>query len=714
MLRPYSALRRKLGYLDRHQLTMVHDAYRLAANAHGGQRRQTGEPYISHPVAVAMILADFRMDHESVMAALLHDVLEDTAVEKTEIFERFGQSVADLVDGVTKLARINFKDRDQANAESLRKMMMAMSNDMRVILIKLADRLHNLRTIAICSQEKRARVAKETLSIYAPIAYRMGMHELSQELNALGLSAWYPKRYAVLESAVKKARGNRKEIMAVIMKSLKEALQKSAIKSFEMTGREKNIYSIYKKMTSKQLSFSEIMDVYGFRLLVDHQDDCYRALGVVHSVYRPRAHRFKDYIAIPKVNGYQSIHTGLYGPFGVPIEIQIRTHKMEELATSGIAAHWLYKTGETVHDLSCNRVAPWLKSVLAMQLETGKPEEFIENVKLDLFPKEVYVFTPKGRVMELPVGSSVVDFAYAVHTDIGNHCVAAKMGRRLMPLSTVLQNSQTIEIVTSKKAGPDPLWLNFAVTSKAKSGIRQALKAMKMSETIAIGRRLLTKACMAFSMDLRNINEDVLASICAECKVDDMDALCLSIGLGNRNANMVANRISMTMHDHSESNDHGAAKHDAGGQLIIQGSEGQAVQFAGCCSPIPGDSAVAMIQPGRGIEVHRETCKFLQRADTKRRHLAPVQWAADIDREFTVRVHVLVEDLPGALAQVTSAIASASASILDVVMRRKEKKYANFLLTLSVKDVLQFENMERALKKSKFVARVVRHMKSVD
>lgn len=712
MLRPYQSLKRKLGYLSKPQLELVHQAYRLAAKAHEGQRRETGESYISHPVAVAMILADLRMDHESIIAGLLHDVIEDTIMEKNDIAQAFGDSVADLVDGVTKLTQMNFKDRQEAQAEYIRKMILAMSNDIRVILVKLADRLHNLRTISICSYEKRERVAKETLAIFAPIAARLGMHELSQELKELGFMAWHPKRYRALNTAMQKARGHRKEMLNLIMKSLKEHLQKANLDHYELTGREKKIYSIYRKMKRKNVSFSEIMDVYGFRLLVNTVEDCYRALGIVHQVYRPRVSHFKDYIAIPKANGYQSLHTSLFGAYGVPIEIQIRTFKMEEVASNGIAAHWLYKTDESIKDSSQIRIQQWLNSILVMQQRTGSSLEFIENVKVDLFPDQVYVFTPKGRILELPSGSSVIDFAYAVHTDIGNECLGAKIDRRLMPLSTKLKSGQTIEVITSKRSKPSPMWLDFAVTGKAKSSIRHALKTRQHKDQIAVGEQLLKDACVAFGFALKRVGDEVWETIFEETKTQSLTDLCLSIGLGHRSAHMLANRIGMLLNgNQGHASETSTTDSDA---LVIQGTEGAAVTFANCCYPLPGDAVNGLINPGHGVTVHRESCATLGSMSQNRQRIVTVSWSDEIDREFTTVLIVQFKDGPGVLASMTSVIASMNISIHDIAIQRKEDGYADCIITLGIQNAEQCQSLQRALEQSKQVIGVIRQMNRLE
>src|SRR3990167_2948405 len=507
-IKEFEPLRPELkNYLTETQINTVEEAFLFAKNAHGDQTRYSGELYITHPISVALILAQMRMDPATIMAAILHDVIEDTEVDKKELIERFGKEVADLVDGVTKLTQIHFENYLQAQAENFRKMVMAMARDIRVILVKLADRLHNMRTLQGLPPAKCRRIARETLEIFAPIANRLGMHAFRVELEDLGFASLYPLRYRILKAAVTKAHGNRQEIMDMIDNEFRKGLKKFNIPSWTLAGREKHLYSIYKKMHEKHLSFSEIMDVYGFRVIVDKIDTCYRVLGVLHNLYKPIAQRFKDYIAIPKANGYQSLHTTLFGPYGVPIEVQVRTEEMHKMAENGIAAHWLYKTEKKGLNEAQSRAKEWLKNILEMDKSSKNSLEFIENVKIDLFPDEVYVFTPKGQIIELPAGATLVDFAYAIHSDIGNTCVAARIDRRLSPLSTPLISGQQVSIVTAPGARPNPAWLNFVVTGKARSKIKHYLKKQQREESMDLGKRLVEKTLHIYGLHFEEITE---------------------------------------------------------------------------------------------------------------------------------------------------------------------------------------------------------------
>src|SRR6202167_3495487 len=528
-------------YLPPGQVERVREAYDFGAERHQGQKRVSGEPYITHPVAVADILADLKLDADTLVAAILHDVIEDTPTAKAEIATIFGQVVAELVDGVSKLDQIQFKNRQEAQAESFRKMLLAMVRDIRVIMVKLADRMHNMRTLGVMPPVKRRRSARETLEIYAPIAERLGLYAVKLELEDLGFRALYPYRYKVLERELKKARGNQKEFVGKIAGTFKGALKKVEITA-GVEGREKHLYSIYKKMQNKGISINEMVDVYGFRIIVDNADTCYRVLGIVHGVYKPMPGRFKDYIAIPRVNGYQSLHTTLFGPNGVPIEAQIRTEDMNHIAESGIAAHWKYKHDQNEGSGPQERARRWLSNLVEMEVG-GNSEEFIESVKVDLFPDKVYVFTPRGEILRLPRGATVVDFAYAVHTDIGNRCVAAKIDRRLTPLRAVLRNGQTVQIITAKGATPNPSWVNFVVTAKARSAVRHYLKGLHQSEAVELGRRLLAQALAEFDIELKKVPAETLQSALTEFGLEDAAALYEKVGLGERLAPLVARRL---------------------------------------------------------------------------------------------------------------------------------------------------------------------------
>src|ERR1700761_1406410 len=566
-------------YLPAEQVARIREAAEFGASAHKGQKRLSGEPYIAHPVAAAAILADLRLDGDTIVAAILHDVIEDTPTPKDQLAARFGAAGAELVDAVTKLDQIKFKSREEAQAESFRKMLLAMVRDLRVILVKLADRTHNMRTIEAMSTPRRRAIARETLEIYAPIAERLGLYNMKLELEDLGFKALYPRRYLVLERALKKARGNQKEFLKKIEQQLNAALVKNQIAA-KVDTREKHLYSIYKKMRRKRAILNEIVDVYGIRIIVDKTDTCYRALGVVHSVFKPMPGRFKDYIAIPRVNGYQSLHTTLFGPNGVPIEAQIRTEDMHRVAEAGIAAHWKYKAGDGSGSMQQERTREWISNLVELQ-EDGSSEEFLESVKVDLFPDKVYVFTPKGEILRLPSGATVVDFAYSVHTDIGNRCVAAKVDRRLTPLRTVLRNGQTVEIITAKGAMPNPSWVNFVVTAKARNAIRHYLKGLRRSEAIALGKRLLNQSLGEFHLALEDVTPALMQTAVGEFGMKDIDELFERIGMGERLAPLVARRLLPG--SPQEPGDETAMP----GAMAIAGTEGLLVTYARCCFPIP-------------------------------------------------------------------------------------------------------------------------------
>ena len=542
-MRLFGKLKRKLNYLVQDEIEKIYQAYLFADKAHATQVRVSGKPYITHPVSVAMILASLHMDHHTIIAALLHDVIEDTDVSKQQISQQFGQTVSELVDGVSKLTQIKFNSKAEAQAENFRKMVLAMSKDIRVIIIKLADRMHNMSTIESMPLAKRRQKARETLDIYAPIASRLGMHERSIELEELAFKTLYPHRYRALRIELDRARGDRKSVLKQIEKNLNQALQELGIPQFEVFGREKHLYSIYKKMKKKRVKFSDVMDIHAFRIVVDNKDTCYRVLGAIHSMYKPVPERFKDYIALPKTNGYQALHTTLFGPFGLAIEIQIRTKEMDELAEQGIAAHWLYKVGDKYVSLAQVKSQQWLKSILEMQRTTGNSLEFIENVKVDLFPNEVYVFTPKGGILELPTGATPVDFAYAVHTDVGNACVSAKIDRKTVPLSCSLLNGQTIEIVTSSRAKPNPTWLSFVVTAKARSCIRNYLKQQREKQSLLLGKQLFSRALAYYSIRLNKVDPEQLERFLKEINANSLEDFFVDLGLGNRLAQLEAHRF---------------------------------------------------------------------------------------------------------------------------------------------------------------------------
>jgi len=705
----FNELKAELGeYLSAEHIAEIARAYDVAEKAHKGQKRQSGEPYIVHPIATAIILAQLRIDYQTIMAALLHDVLEDTKIDKTTLAAQFGAEVAELVDGVSKLAQIQFENRAEAQAENFRKMILAMVRDIRVILVKLADRLHNMRTLGSLDPEKRHRIALETLEIYAPIANRLGMHTLRLELEDLGFAALYPRRYRVLKTAVRKARGNRKELLSTIETTVKTALEKNQLPPAAVIGREKHLYSIYKKMRNKHLSFNEIMDIYGFRIVTDSVDSCYRVLGVVHALYKPVPERFKDYIAIPKANAYQSLHTTLFGPYGVPVEIQIRTVDMENIAEHGIAAHWLYKTEENMANTAQVRARQWLKGLLEMQQSTGNSIEFIENVKIDLFPDEVYVFTPKGRILELPSGATPVDFAYSVHSDIGNSCIAAKVNRRLVPLSSRLSNGQTVEIITAPGARPNPAWLNFVVTGKARSKIRHFLKSQRRAESISFGEQLLQALLSSMQLAWEKIPNEIIEKLLLFYHIKTPDDLLEGIGLGNILPLSVARHLTDLLKKEQAPQVLTSDNHQANA-VAIRGTEGMVVAFAPCCRPIPGDHILGVIQPGQGLMVHVEDCKRILKERYQADKCVPLQWHEKIQGDFPVDIEVELANQRGSLAQLTAAITEADADIDNINSTESHgEQYNKLILTISVHDRVHLARIIRKIRNLKSISHINR------
>lgn len=695
-------------YLDKEQIDKIQSAYQFAESAHEGQSRHTGEPYISHPVAVAHILAVMKMDHQSIMAAILHDVIEDTSIDKDVLAERFGEEVAELVDGVSKLTQINFESKAEAQAENFRKMVLAMVRDIRVILVKLADRLHNMRTLYALQPAKQRRIAVETLEIYAPIANRLGMHNFRIELEDLGFATLYPLRFRIIKEAVKKIRRNRKHIINQIEIEIKEQLEKHHLPPCAVWGREKHLYSIYQKMRDKHLSFAEIMDVYAFRIVTDKLDTCYRVLGVIHNLYKPMPERFKDYIAIPKINGYQSLHTTLFGLHGVPIEIQIRTVDMNNMAENGIAGHWLYKSksGRLVHDTEV-RAREWLKNLMEMQQSTGNSLEFIENVKIDLFPEEVYVFTPKGNIIELLNGATPIDFAYAIHSDIGNSCIAAKVDRRLVPLSTPLNNGQTVEIITGKNAHPNPAWLNFVVTGKAKTNIRHFLKTQRRTESIVLGQNLLEKALTTLSITWGELLQDNINKVLRDLSYKSLEDLNEAIGLGNEMPLLVASRLLGIVEDKTISK---KAFTEKAQPLIIKGCDGLMIQFPECCYPIPGDRIVAFLNKGRGLVIHGEHCRLMSKLQQHPEKCINVSWAENIDADFRVAIRAEVANQRGVLALIASAISDMEANIENISIAEHEGLYSVINLLLSVHDRVHLARVMRRIRTLKAVSKISRKL----
>ena len=681
------------SYLSPEHVTQIYSSYLFSAHAHEGQTRISGEPYIYHPISVAKVLADMRMDAQTIQAAILHDVIEDTETAKEHLTNEFGEEVAELVDGVSKLTHLEFESKREAQAENFRKMMLAMVKDVRVIIIKLADRLHNMRTLDVMRLEKRQRIARETLDIYAPIALRLGMHGLRVELEELCFKTLWPKRHEVLKDVIRRANINRDALLQEVEKNILERLEKADIVS-RIYGREKNIYSIYRKMKDKRLQFSEVYDVFAFRIIVDSVDTCYRVLGVIHNIYKPVPGKFKDYIAIPKKNAYQSLHTILFGPKGMPIEVQVRSQEMDQVAQSGIAAHWMYKEVSDDHKAPHVRTREWLNAVSEIQNRSGSSLEFLESVKVDLYRDEIYVFTPAGEIMELPINSTTVDFAYAVHTDIGNHCVAAKIDRRLEPLGTILQNGQTVEIVTSPSGQPNPAWLNFIVTARARSNIRSFLKHLQNNEASELGRRLLNKALRAYNKSWQDINEREQSKLLKDLQLETQEQLFLEIGLGDRMAPFVAKHIESLRGSWIKLR----RKSEKKTPLAIRGTEGMVVSYGNCCYPIPGDSIIGIMTAGRGLVVHQIKCENTKRKTTSRDKWIHVYWADDISNEFTAEISIQTANEPGVLAIVAATISEEGSNIENIVFDEKLGSTTMITVLLTVKDRVHLARIMRTIR----------------
>jgi len=702
-------LHRASEYLATDKIAELRRAYDFGATAHAGQVRKSGEAYISHPLEVTCILADMHMDHETLIAALLHDVIEDTQTSKERISQEFGSEVAAIVDGLSKLTQIEFESHAEAQARNFQRMLMAMAADIRVILVKLADRLHNMRTLGALAPAKRQRIARETLEIYAPIAQRLGINTIRLELEELGFAALYPLRQRVIKKEMLRIRGNRKEIVDKIKDRIKRHLRQDRLQA-EVIGREKHLYSIYKKMREKHLGFSDVHDVYAFRVIVDTVDTCYRALGVLHSLYKPVPGKFKDYIAIPKANGYQSLHTVLFGPYGVPLEVQIRTAEMDQVAEAGIAAHWLYKTGESAAKSAQKRAREWLRGILEMQQQAGDSQEFLENVKIDLFPDEVYVFTPKGEILTLPRGATAVDFAFAIHTDLGNSCVACRINRRLAPLRTPLETGQTVEIVTAPGARPNPTWLNFVVTGKARATVRHFLKNLQLDEARALGKRMLERELASMETPLDKVDPKRLETVLGNFKLDGVERLYAEIGLGNRLAPLVARALAQDRPepDMSSKRRRRSDAQDTPAPLLIRGTEGMVVTFPKCCYPIPGDAIMGFLTAGRGIVVHQPTCPNVAEYRSAPDKWVDVQWAATIERDFSVELAIDVINRRGVLATIAAAIADANANIEEIEISERNARNSSIRLVITVRDRKHLADVIRITRRVKTVARIVR------
>lgn len=687
------------AYLEAPQVQEIYRAYLLGAEAHEGQSRVSGEPYISHPVAVARILAEMRMDSKSIIAAILHDVIEDTPTVKENITEQFGEEVAELVDGVSKLTKIDFRSKAEAQAENFRKMMLAMVKDIRVIIIKLADRLHNMRTLEVMHPDKRRRIAHETMDIYAPIANRLGIFKMRHELLDLSIKAAYPMRYRALDSACKEVVGYRKEIFNTIEAAIKQRLKETNIQA-TVKYRQKNIHSIYRKMKEKKLSFKELTDVFGVRIMTQSVDDCYRVLGVMHNLYKPLPGKFKDYLAIPKTNGYQSLHSSLFGPHGVAIEVQIRTEDMDHFAESGIAAHWIYKEGEASTTTAQGRALEWLKNLLEMQQKSGSSQEFLESVKVDLFPDEIYVFTPKGDIKKLPRGATVVDFAYAVHTDVGNTCVAARIDHQMSPLGSHLYNGQTIEIIGSAASRPHPSWLDFVNTAKARTNIRHFLKSLQKTEAIALGQRLLQQSVSQIKGRDVAIPRTKFKKVLDQYHMADQKELLAEIGLGNRNSSLVAK----AMYDIEDDT---TAFDVSGKPLAIRGTEGMVVSFAKCCRPVPGDAISGFMSFGKGIVIHQRGCPNIPERGKEDRQLS-VQWSEQVQGEYLAYMRVQVANQRGVLATLAATIANMSSNIEHVNVTEKDGRISTIEFVVTVNDRIHLARIMKKLRSLPVVNRIWR------
>ncbi|HEY5624068.1 MAG TPA: bifunctional (p)ppGpp synthetase/guanosine-3',5'-bis(diphosphate) 3'-pyrophosphohydrolase [Gammaproteobacteria bacterium] len=687
------------SYLSEEDVAGVLAAHEFSARAHEGQVRLSGEPYITHPIAVARLLAKLHLDPGSIKAALLHDVVEDTEVTLSDIELEFGRDIALLVDGVSKLDRLYFDSAAEAQAESFRKMLLAMVEDLRVILVKLADRTHNMRTIDALEPAKQRRIAKETLDIYAPIANRLGIYSLKVELEDLAFKAYCPFRYRVLERAVRRSSGSQKQFLRKIESNLRKNLAEQNIDA-EFITREKHIYGIYSKMRRKHLHLADIVDVFGLRIIVPDIDSCYRVLGLAHQLYKPMPGRFKDYIAIPRVNGYQSLHTTLFGPSGTPLEVQIRTREMDQVAERGIAAHWQYKAADKHTDNAEERARSWLAGLMEMQ-KSANSEEFLETVRVDLFPDKVYVFTPKGDIMRLPRGATCVDFAYAVHTDVGNRCVAAKIDRRLVPLKTALTNGVSVEILTARGAKPNPTWVNFVTTAKARNAIRHYLKGLRRDEARELGRRLLSQALRPYSLNLRRLRKAQIRLLLDELHVEDMDDMYEQLGLGERLAPVLAGMLAR------QNGDADPGKGDQRKPLEIAGAEGLVVSYARCCNPIPGDEIIGFMSSGRGIVIHRTSCHNVVENTKDPTKWIPVDWRRDIKREFQSEIHVRTMNRVGLLAEVAGRI-SAMQSNIDNVTVEPDGDASTLSFRLNVRDRRHLAQVIRSVRSNPGVVRVSR------
>jgi len=688
------------SYLEPVQINRVKRAYYYAEQAHSGQYRRSGEPYITHPLAVANILASIHMDHQSLMAAMLHDVIEDTGIGKKAISHQFGGQVADIVDGVSKLAKIEFETQAEKQAKNFQKMALAMARDLRVIVVKLSDRLHNMRTLGALPAEKKRRIAKETLEIYAPIAHRLGMNDWRIEFEDRGFAAMHPLRATRLHASLQQVRGNRRTLVEKIQSAIEMRLQREEIEGL-VIGREKHLYSIYNKMRSKHKSFKEIMDVYAFRIIVENIDTCYRALGAIHNLYKPKPGEFKDYIAIPKENGYQSLHSIVIGTQGVPIEVQIRTKEMDELASRGIAAHWLYKSSgdDETSSGSYDRANRWIKRLLEIQQHTNSSVEFVENVKIDLFRDEVYVFTPKGEIIELPAGSTPVDFAYAVHTQVGNTCVACRINDRPAPLSQTLDSGQKVKIICSEKSQPNPNWLNFVITAKARSAIRHYLKNQRHTESVGLGKRMFERALTNNNLNIDKLSTEQIQILLEKTSSSSLDVMYESIGLGE----ITALTITSILLPEAEAN-----LNNSTSPIAIDSSDSLLISFARCCRPIPGDPIVAHLSTGKGVVVHRELCKNVSDLRSKKENLSDISWSSDVQGEFFTRVRVEVKSERGIIASLATRIANTGTSLEGIQVDERDAEHSVINLTVAVSSRVHLATVMRSIRNMRSVTGVSR------
>jgi guanosine-3',5'-bis(diphosphate) 3'-pyrophosphohydrolase len=700
------ALEQRLGaYLPQDQIVRVRQAYQTGARAHEGQKRQSGEPYITHPVAVAGILAEIGMDAETIIAAILHDTLEDTPLSRAEIETAFGATVAELVDGVTKLDKLRFRSVAEAAAESFRKMLLAMARDLRVILIKLADRLHNMRTLAAMAPEKRRRIARETLDIYAPIAQRLGMNRTRAELQDLGFRALYPDRYRIVAARIKSVFGNRREAMGKIETAIAGRLEQEKI-AHRVVSRIKSPYSIYEKMRAQHKSFTQVTDVYGFRVIVAATMDCYRALGAIHALYKPLDGRFRDFIAIPKANGYQSLHTVLFGPFGAPIEIQIRTEEMDQVAERGVAAHWVYKTSSEPATAAQTRAREWVAGLVDEQTREASSIEFLENVKVDLFPDEVYLFTPKGRILALPRNATALDFAFAVHTDVGSHAVAARVDGTLAPLRQRLSSGETVEIITAPSAAPTPQWLEWVASAKARTAIRHFLKHLQHEDAVDFGHRMLDRALDARGTSLDAISGDALDRFLADARYKRLEELLADIALGNRMPDQVAAQLVQALGGAQELLPHEAHAQE---KILISGTERGVLSFGNCCNPVPGDEIAGYLSAGKGIVVHRTDCPNMPEYRKTPERIVAIDWDREVTGDYRARLRIVVDNKPGVLATVASAIAERNSNIENVEYQERDQQTSTLMFTIEVRNRKHLADVMRGVRNAAVVHGVYRY-----